>query len=391
MKGLYENPGLPDFCYVDFASALQKSPMFRNNIIFIGAIPKLVEKFRHYECYSTYFLYTEDLMDYMKKNIVEGRPSVSGYGGMLHANFFPIDIDCSDELGFAKESALMALNIMRSELGIDGEAVRIYFSGRKGFHLMADGRCFGISPCKRLNLYFAEMRKGLAHMMGQYGATLDQNLSDPVRLWRLPNTINAKSGLYKIQLSEDELAGLSASEIRQKSKAARPLLGTDPTGLIPAFDAPLYPKARNFYVKAADKVNDRLSSQRLAGKSIWFQKHQIGLQTGMCPAKKAIYNSRIEEGNRNNTAFILASYFLNQEGRDVEATRSLIYEWNNVNSIGLDKRELDGVIKSASKGRYVFGCNRLASYCPYTKNRNECSQYRMFRRITGDDGKGNKK
>lgn len=391
MKDPYENPELLNFRYVDFACALQKQPVFRNNIIFIGAIPKLVEKFRRYECYSTYFLYTEDLMDYMKNNIVEGRPSVSGYGGALYANFFPIDIDCSDELGFAKESALMALNIMRSELGIDGEAVRIYFSGRKGFHLMADGRCFGISPCKRLNLYFAEMRKDLAHMMGQYASTLDQNLNDPVRLWRLPNTINAKSGLYKIQLSEDELAGLDASEIRQISKAARPLLGTDPTGLIPAFDVPLYPKARSFYVKAADKVNYRLNRQKSAGKSTWFQKHPTGLQTGMCPAKKAIYSSRIEEGNRNNAAFVLASYFLNQEGRDVEATRSLIYEWNNVNSIGLDKRELDSVIKSASKGRYVFGCNSLASYCPYTKNRNECSEYRMFRRITGDNEKGNTK
>lgn len=73
--------------------------------------------------------------------------------------------------------------------------------------------------------------------------TLDQNIYNPDRLWRVPNTKNTRSGLYKIPLSVGELRGATASEIIQLAKQPRPL------SFCPEFQE-VNPKARQLFIRA---------------------------------------------------------------------------------------------------------------------------------------------
>jgi len=346
--------------YVDFASALQREPRFRNNVVPIERVSDLIERYRDYECYTTYFLYKEDILEYLRSHKIDGHQSVSGYRGAMWSNYLPIDIDAKD-LAYARDAAIAAREVIQDQMGIDPKALKIYFSGNKGFHFMIDTRAFAAKPSERMHLYFAEMRRAIAGEMRSYGETIDHQIKDGVRLWRLPNTRNAKSGLFKIQLLADELEG-SVSEIRDLAKDQHPQWDTDRTGLVPTYDLSPSREACDQYREAMEKADSRLKRNL----SQFAQR-----SNGMCDAKRRIYNSHIEPGDRNNCAIILASHFRN-EGKSEQATESLMSEWNTRNGIGLAEYELANVVRSAYRSTpYDFGCSSLAAYCNY-RDRNAC-------------------
>ena len=375
MRTQTQNTGYGQFRYVDFASA--KQPNFRNNVVPIEDVPSLLKTNKSFECYSTYFLFTDDLNRYMKTNIINGRKSVSGYRGPLYAYYFPLDIDFPKDLGFSREAAIETLDKFRNDIGIPDYGINIYFSGKKGFHLMADTRSFDVSPSPELNLHFARMRKSISLLIGEYGKTIDRQISDSVRLWRIPNTLNAKSGLYKIQLSSDELSNLSTGQIKSMARHKRPIWGTDLSGLLPLYPVQLSQKAKGFYQENANKISQSVHHGFNSNSKRPLQKDGHQSDFRMCPAMDKIYNSKIAKGNRNNAAIILASYFLNRAGEDTQKTQSEIFEWNRINSIGLSESELTRIIRSAERGKYRFGCKSLADYCPY-KDPKDCDFNRKF-------------
>ena len=92
-----------EYYLVDFASRYQRG--FRNNVVPVSEVGKLISKFKAFDCYSTCFLYSDDILCYTKNNIRNGKPSVSGYEGKVWANFLPIDVD-----GEVLKSGLSALS-----------------------------------------------------------------------------------------------------------------------------------------------------------------------------------------------------------------------------------------------------------------------------------------
>jgi len=348
--------------YVDFASALQRQPKFRNNVVPVESVSDLLRRYRDYECYSTYFLYSDDILDYLKKHTVNGHHSVSGYRGSMYAHYLPIDIDAKD-LEYAREAAVAARAVIHDRMGLDAKGMKIYFSGNKGFHFMIDSRAFAAKPSERMHLYFAELRKTIAEQMPAYGETIDHQIKDGVRLWRLPNTRNAKSGLFKVQLLSDELEG-SVSEIRDLAKEQRQQWDTDRTGLIPLYDLKPSREAIEQYRDARQKADARQKRT--------LDHYAPRTNSRMCDAKQRIYNSHIEPGERNNCAIILASHFRN-EGKSELTTQEMMSEWNARNSIGLAEYELANVVRSAYRSTlYDFGCTSLAGYCRYG-DRSECN------------------
>jgi hypothetical protein len=126
------------FNLVDFAAHYQKG--FRNHIVSIDEVPALVESFKRYGCYATYFFYSNELLTHMSAQ--ESAPTIAGYQGKVWAPFFPIDLDHPDLLP-ALEAARRLTAFLLERWQIDSSAIQIYFSGSKGFHLMLDTRVFG--------------------------------------------------------------------------------------------------------------------------------------------------------------------------------------------------------------------------------------------------------
>lgn len=351
------------FHLVDFAAHFQKG--FRNHIISIAEVPELVNSFRRYGCYATYFFYSDDVLTYMCARGAGSTPTIAGYDGRVWAPFFPIDLDHAD-LGIALEAARVFLALFLDQWKLDPESIQTYFSGSKGFHVMLDTRIFGkITPSKSLPLLFASMRLHFAQELpDRLRETVDLGIKDRVRLLRLPNTVHEKSGLYKVPLSQDEVRTLGPDDIRELATKIRPLPVTDETGFISRAAVKENREASRFLRRIRRQVS------RVTKKPFHYRfRHpddpaHINLP---CAGAQKIWENHVEPGQRNNCAIRLASE-LRLLGLAEDEARERLFEWNEKKSIGLPSHELQNVIRSAYQHEfpYRYGCRDeiLRHFCP---------------------------
>lgn len=84
------------------------------------------------------------------------------------------------------------------------ESIRLYFSGKKGFHIEMEALALGIGPAADLSDTFRYIANDLKDKLEI--ETIDFACYDTRRMWRIPNTKHQGTGLYKIHLTPDELA-----------------------------------------------------------------------------------------------------------------------------------------------------------------------------------------
>ena len=349
------------FNLVDFAAHYQKG--FRNHITSIDEVPALVESFKRYGCYATYFFYSDEVLTYVSAQ--ESAPTIAGYEGKVWAPFFPLDLDHPDLLP-ALEAARHLTAFVVERWQIDPNAIQIYFSGSKGFHLMLDTRLFGkILPSKNLPLIFDSMRRHLALELPEHlRETVDLAIKDRLRLLRLPNTVHEKSKLYKVRLSLDELRRLSPAEIRECARTIRPLILTDETGFLSHAEVKENTAAGQFFQRI------RRQLRRLTRRPFPYRFRRpadLAQLRFPCAGVQTIWESHIEPGYRNNCAIRLASE-LRLLGLNEDEANDKLFEWNERNSIELPADELRSVVRSAYQRRfpYRFSCRDaiLRRFCP---------------------------
>jgi hypothetical protein len=358
-----------DYRFVDFAAMYQ--PGFRNNIIHVREVSDIIGKYEAFECYSTYLLFGKDLMDYVNEH-----GSVSGYDGKAFAYFLPIDVD-DPALEKALEIARRILLLLVENWGLAPEAVRCYFSGSKGFHILLDGRVFGeVTPSRNLHYLFSKIREIIAK---QANVNIDLSIRDKLRLIRLPNTLHQKSELYKIPLHVNELAGLTVEEITHMAKRPVKLSGVDRSGLIPDIDVKPNVTASEVFKKAVSMVREKkikINIDRGAGDKLPWDV--------LCDARKEIWLSHIGEGLRHNCAMRILSQFRNS-GFSEEKSLRLMTEWNIRNRIELPEREIKGMVASvySSPHPYHYGCldHILREHCPHVQKLSDCKFFRKFMAI----------
>ena len=361
---------------VDFAAQYQ--PGFRNNVVPIHEIPGLMKKYKHFECYSTFFQYSQDILRYMKENIVSGHPSVSGYEGKICTTFFPMDID-SPHLDLASEVTRKTVSFLTEKWCVQKEGLLVYFSGYKGFHIMLDIRIFGkVMPSKYLHLIFSKMRHNLIKQLKLDDiSAFDMTIKDKVRLLRLPNTINKKSHLYKIQILLEDFNRLAPKDVLSLARTPRQLRYVDETGLISNVK---FIEDNPYAVKCYK--NARYLVRRSIRKEFeyHFSLKDDDPEKVLCPAMVNIWNSHINAGYRNNCAIRLASQF-RLSGFSKEKTEGLLLLWNKKNRIGLGKEELSRIVHSAYSHRfpyrYGFRDEIIRKFCPF-KNLDDCECYQKF-------------
>ncbi len=175
------------------------------------------------DCYCTFLRFTRDLASYAATNPSPktGKPpSVHGYKGDALARFVPFDFDSKDDLPLALNDARAFVRRLESAYDVPPKALRIFFSGFKGFSIEAPGTLFGgFAPDAAPRL--AARLGHLARRLTDGLSTADSSIYDPVRLWRQPNTRNAKSGLFKVPLDPDELLRLDIEPIRVLARTPR--------------------------------------------------------------------------------------------------------------------------------------------------------------------------
>lgn len=117
------------------------------------------------------------------------------------------DFDSKDNIELARQDALTVLDRLRA-YGIDTHKVEIYFSGNKGFNVIVN-ITNELSP--------SEVRD-IACTLASDLKSFDPSLYDHPQLLRIPGTKHQTSGLYKIQLSENQLKGWPLENIKEAAK-----------------------------------------------------------------------------------------------------------------------------------------------------------------------------
>lgn len=272
----------------------------------------------------------------------------------LYGNLY-LDFDDANSLDNAREDAIHTLSFFKIVYQIQPDKIKIYFSGHKGFHLIIPSEILGIQPRKDLNGIF----KTIAEQIKTFSIhkTVDLKIYDNKRLFRVPNTINSSTGLYKIMLTPDELINLTEQDIKNLAKQPRNLT---------LKDKPVYnPMAGNQYLKAIE--NYEKLAKEFASREKGFRYRKTLNVVPECIQN--ILENGAEEGSRNITIACLTSFY-RESGKTFEEIVDLMTEWNSKNAKPTPNREMKATIKSIFYGNKTYGCSTLQTitHC----NKSDC-------------------
>ena len=231
-----------------------------------------------------------------------------------------------------------------TEFHVEQNDIQIYFSGSKGFHLIISENIFGFEPGRTLN---KDLKK-VAVYLKAYTLTkcIDTKIYDYKRLFRINNTINSKTGLYKVRVLYDDLINMSYDELIEYASKPKDIESDDY----------LYnDKASESFTNLIEKLNKR-DREKI---NIQVAKEYIRKKE-LLPCVKYILQNGSPNGQRNNSTIALANSLF-QVGYNQDEVIEIITTWNETkNEEPLPDREIRATIKSAynnSKQNIYYGCS----------------------------------
>ena len=132
--------------------------------------------------------------------------------------YFDIDGDITTDEGFEnlRMAVLSLVTNLSMDLHLKTNEMKFYFSGSKGFHVFVGARVLAIPACENLNQIYKAFVQHIKQKV-EHGELIDTKIYDNKRLIRIPNTINGKTGLYKIPIQYSELRTIKREELLKKA------------------------------------------------------------------------------------------------------------------------------------------------------------------------------
>lgn len=167
------------------------------------------------ELYRSYYYFDYSLMEHLKVY-----KTVKGFPGTPFIDLLTLDVDKEKDTDEQTKLRAVALYHQLKDLDISDCNIRPYYSGN-GYHF--------ILP----NLWkFETPEEVKATLLDAFPGC--DSIYDKSRLIRVANTLNAKTGRYKIPLTHKELLHGSVDDILRESARARPSFNYFPPFEIPA-------------------------------------------------------------------------------------------------------------------------------------------------------------
>lgn len=231
-----------------------------------------------------------------------------------------------------------------SEFHVEQNDIQIYFSGSKGFHIIISEDIFGFKPGRTLN---KDLKK-IAVYLKAYTLTkcIDTKIYDYKRLFRINNTINSKTGLYKVRILYDDLIKMSYKELIEYASEPKDI----------ELNRYSYnEKANESFINLIEKI-DKRDKEKI---NIKVAKEYIKKKE-LLPCVKYILQNGSPNGQRNNSTIALANSLF-QIGYNQDEVIEIITTWNETkNEEPLPDKEVRATIKSAynnSKQNIYYGCS----------------------------------
>ena len=168
------------------------------------------------ECYLSAFMYGDDFRSHH-----EQQGTTKGYAGETWSHWLWFDIDFEHDIEAARQAAKDLICWLTFTFTLDLDALLIFYSGKKGFHIGIPTSLWNPQPSKNFHRYcrvFAE------HAANSSEIKIDTGIYDRVRCFRAPNSKHPKSGLYKIPLTFEELTELKTEGILDLAKYPREMV-----------------------------------------------------------------------------------------------------------------------------------------------------------------------
>jgi hypothetical protein len=257
-----------------------------------------------------------------------------------------IDLDINDlekDYDKLRKDVLLLIRKLKTVFHLQEDNIQIFFSGSKGYHIIIPYEVFGIEPSKDLN----DRYKLIVTELKSYTITksIDTRIYDSKRLFREPNTINTKTGLYKVYMTIDQVRDFSYNDLINRART--PQATVEPNKEYnPKADEALNAMVSELKERQKKTINHKVARQMLQNKEL-------------LPCVKYILQNGAQKGGRNNTAMALASALF-QRNEDRAYVEQIMDTWNRTKlDEPLPERELELTVRSAfnnvNDGRR-YGC-----------------------------------
>jgi hypothetical protein len=287
-----------------------------------------------------------------------------GDGARPHLTPLYFDIDCAGDLDQALLAARCLVEFLLDELGLTETAVRIWFSGSKGLHILVHPAALGLTPSASLTQDMKQVVAVLVKRLEAEGGPellVDSAVYSMPRMLRAPNQINPKSGLYKTELTHGELRRLSADEIKNLARQPRrPWWANDNS------TPPLSPKAAAWWSTELARLHERHDFTRrtaeLTGRKVRPDGFTVDdlVSRDMPDCIRRLAEAPVGPGARNRAELQLACWSL-AAGRSQTWATNLLAAWATRNRPELavegGRAKAESVVKAVyGRAGYGFSC-----------------------------------
>jgi hypothetical protein len=279
--------------------------------------------------------------------------------------YFDIDGDIQTDDGFERVrlATLSLATILNLELRLKVNEMKFYFSGGKGFHVFIDPRVLGVKPTSKLPMLYKSFISYISTKI-ENSALLDTRIYDNRRLIRFPNTVNDKTGLYKIPVTYNQLRTLTRAQILELAKTPQQEYVTS---------AALNPEASSRFVDKLREIIQSVPQKTTGNIHIPSSVQKLPL------CVKYLLTTAVNKGGRNNTLALIASLLV-QNGYVGDVAIGILQKWNLNNEEPLTDHELITTYNSAermAKAGRGYGCSSIRQQGVFAP-REVCPKCKIF-------------
>jgi hypothetical protein len=292
------------------------------------------------------------------------RDQYTGDSALPHVAPLYYDIDCDGDLNKALLWARTLVEFFVVQLDLPEPAVRVWFSGSKGAHILVDPVALGIEPSATLTADMKVVALELVRHLAAQGAgdmTIDRAVYSLPRMLRLPDQVNPKSGLYKVELRHHELFQLTPDQITHLARQPRDSLWS-------ADDLPgePVPAASEWWARALGRAREprefRIRTAEVAGLMVRPDGYVVDelVTSDMPPCVAGMVQAASSPGSRNRVELQTACWAKGAK-LPFDKAMALLAAWTTANRPELSaenaRAKAESIVRSVyGNASYGFSC-----------------------------------
>lgn len=173
----------------------------RGQIVDVSKLAELEATGYNGQAYGSMMRYTSDVEQYIQGN----SGSISGFNGSAVPRKVLFDFDCAADGQVAQDAACKLIGVLVQNYEVPSDGVRVYFTGKKGFHIELATTFFGyFTPSRYIHYILKNIATQIINDAEIPSGIFDSLIYQRTRLIRLTNS-RRDNGLYKVPLFHGEL------------------------------------------------------------------------------------------------------------------------------------------------------------------------------------------